>query len=125
MPTLWQNNAHAVEKPWEKEMITSKMKRRMIRKSSSESPTVWVGKEGSSAQIVNEINRQLEQHEVIKGKILQTALKDQGAKEVATRIAQETESTLVEVRGHTFVLYRRKKKTRLLTTTAKPFRSKH
>jgi RNA-binding protein len=106
-------------------MITSKMKRRMKRKFSSESPTVWVGKEGSTAQIVNEISRQLEQHEVVKGRILQAALKDEGAKEIAARIAKQTESTLVEVRGHTFILYRRKKKAQPPTTTAKPFRSKH
>jgi len=91
-------------------MITSKMKRRMKREFSSESPTVWVGKEGSTTRTVNEISRQLEQHEVVKGRILQAALKDVGAKEIATRIAKETESTLVEVRGHTFMLYRRKKK---------------
>jgi len=106
-------------------MITSRMKRRMIRKSSSESPTVWVGKEGSTAQILNEISRQLEQHEVVKGRILQAALKEEGAREIAARIARETESTLVEVRGHTFLLYRRKKKAQPPTTTSKPVRSKH
>ena len=105
-------------------MITSRMKRRMIRKSSSESPTVWVGKEGSTAQILNEVSRQLEQHEVVKGKILQSALKDEGAKELAARIAKETESALVEVRGHTFILYRRKKKAKPTEMTSKPALSK-
>ncbi len=106
-------------------MITSRMKRRMKREFSSESPTVWVGKEGSTPQILNEISRQLEQHEVVKGRMLQTALKDEGAKEIALRIAKETESTLVEVRGHTFILYRRKRKAQPPKTAAKPFRSKH
>ncbi len=106
-------------------MITSRMKRRMIRKSSSESPTVWVGKEGPTTQILNEVSRQLEQHEVVKGRILQTALKDESAKELARGIAKETESTLVEVRGHTFILYRRKRKAQPPTTATKPSRSKH
>jgi len=105
-------------------MITSKMKRRLKREFSSERPTVWVGKEGSTAQIVSEISRQLEQHEVVKGKILQTALKDEATKEVAARIAKETESTLVEVRGHTFILYRRKKKAQLAENPAKPSQPK-
>ncbi len=96
----------------------------MIRKSSSESPTVWVGKEGPTPQILNEISRQLEQHEVVKGRILQTALKDESAKELAARIAKETESTLVEVRGHTLILYRRKKKIKPTEMTSKPSLSK-
>ena len=96
----------------------------MRRKFSAESPTVWVGKEGSTAQILNEISRQLDQREVVKGRILQTALKDVDAKEMAVRLAKETESTLVEVRGHTFMLYRRKRKAESAKASVKPSRSK-
>jgi len=105
-------------------MITSGMKRRMKRQFSAASPTVWVGKEGSTAQILGEISRQLDQHEVVKGRILQTALKDVDAKEMAIRLAKETESTLVEVRGHTFILYRKKRKAESAKTPVKPSRSK-
>ena len=86
------------------------MKRRYKREFSSQDPTVWVGKEGSTAQIVGEIDRQLSEHEVVKGRILLTALKDQDAKEIAANLAKQTESTLIEVRGHTFILHRRKRK---------------
>jgi RNA-binding protein len=91
-------------------MITQAMKRRLKRKISAEKPTVWVGKEGSTPQIINEVNRQLEQHEVVKAKILQTALKEIEAKEIATKIANHTESTLIEVRGHTFILFKKRKR---------------
>ena len=91
-------------------MLSSGMKRRFKRQFSAERPTVWVGKEGSTAQILGEIGRQLDQHEVVKGRILQTALKDVDAHEMGVRLAKDTESTLLEVRGHTFILYRRKKK---------------
>lgn len=91
-------------------MITSKMKRHVRHELSTGGPTVWIGKEGSTAQIVKEISRQLDQREMVKAKLLQTALKDMSAKEVAAQIAKETESILVEVRGHTFILYRRKRK---------------
>jgi RNA-binding protein YhbY len=47
---------------------------------------------------------------MIKAKILRTALKDEEAKDIATKIAQQTDSLLIEVRGHTFLLYKRKKK---------------
>jgi len=91
-------------------MITPKMKRRIKRELSAEKPTVWVGKEGATPQIVNEISRQLEKKEIVKAKILRTALKNEEAKSIASKIAQETDSSLIEVRGHTFLLYKRRKK---------------
>ncbi len=90
-------------------MITSRMKRRIRHDFSAEKPTVWVGKEGSTEQIVNEISRQLEQREVVKAKILQTALQNEEAGNIAARIADQTGASLVEVRGHTFMLYKKKK----------------
>lgn len=91
-------------------MITPKMKRRIKRELSAEKPTVWVGKEGATQQIVNEISRQLDKREIVKAKILKSALKDEEAKSVASKIAKQTDSSLIEVRGHTFLLYKRRKK---------------
>lgn len=91
-------------------MITPKLKRRIKRKLGAEKPTVWVGKEGATTQIINEIAKQLDKREMIKAKILKTALKDEEAKNIATKIAQQTESQLIEVRGHTFLLYKKKAK---------------
>ena len=91
-------------------MITPKMKRRIKRELSAEKPTVWIGKEGATPQIVDEISRQLDKKEVVKIKILRSALKDEEAKSVASKVAGQTCSSLIEVRGHTFLLYKRRKK---------------
>jgi len=91
-------------------VITPKMKRRIKRALSAERPTVHIGKEGATTKIMNEISKQLDTREMIKAKILKTALKDEEAKTIATKIAEQTDSELVEVRGHTFLLYKRKKK---------------
>ncbi len=96
-------------------MITPKMKRQIKRALSAERPTVHVGKEGATAQIINEVAKQLDTREMIKAKILRTALKDEEAKDIASKIAEQTESQLIEVRGHTFLLYKRKKKKRVKT----------
>jgi len=93
-------------------MITSKMKRRIKRKLNVERPNVWVGKEGVTPQILDEICRQLEKKKMVKVKMLKTALKDEDAKNVASKIAQQTESTLIDVRGHTFILYKSRKRKR-------------
>ena len=79
-------------------MITPRMKRRIKRELSAEKPTIWVGKEGATPQIMEEISRQLDKREMVKVKILKSALKEE-AKGIALKIAQQTNSALIEVRG--------------------------
>jgi len=94
----------------EKTVLTPKMKQRIKSALRTERPTVHIGKEGATAQIINEIAKQLDAREMIKAKILKTALQDEEAKNIAAKIAEQTESELVEVRGHTFLLYKRKQR---------------
>jgi RNA-binding protein YhbY len=55
----------------------------MKRELSLEKPTIWVGKEGASPQTMNEISRQLERMKIVKAQILNSALKDKSAKDIA------------------------------------------
>jgi RNA-binding protein len=96
-------------------VITPKMKRRIKSTLSAESPTVHIGKEGATTQIINEVSKQLDTREMIKAKILRSALKEEEAKNIAAKIAEQTESQLIEVRGHTFLLYKRKTRKRVKT----------
>jgi len=91
-------------------MLSNKIKRSIRQNLSLEKPTVWVGKEGSTEQVVNEISRRLEHRGVVKAKILQTGLKNEEAKDIAAKIANQTGAILIDVRGHTFVLYKQKRK---------------
>ena len=86
------------------------MKRRIKIALRTENPTILIGKEGATAQMVNEVAKQLEARKMIKVKILKTALKEIETKEIAVKISEQTESELVDVRGHTFMLFKRKKK---------------
>ena len=76
----------------------------------TEKPTVWIGKNGITPETVGEISKQLDTREMVKVKLLKSALMDEKAKHVAEEIAQQTEATLIDVRGHTFVLYKRRKR---------------
>jgi len=67
---------------------------------------VWVGKGGASAELLKEIDKQLAKKETVKARILKSALSEHEAKQVASRIADQTGASLVEARGHTFTLYR-------------------
>ena len=93
-------------------MITPKMKRRIKRALSTERSTVHIGKAGATIQILKEVAKQLGKREMIKAKILNSALKDEEANIIASKIAERTEAELVEVRGHTFLLYKRRAKKR-------------
>jgi RNA-binding protein len=92
--------------------LTVGMKRRIKLELSEEKPTIRIGKNQVSKEILKEVEKQLELKEVVKIKILKSALQGNKAKEIASRIAEETEATLVEVRGHTLILYKRRGKSR-------------
>lgn len=91
-------------------MITPRMRRRIRRELSGERPTVWVGKGGATPKTVDEVSRQLEKKEMVKVKILKSALREEEARGIASKIAQQTGSTLIEIRGHTLILYRPRKR---------------
>ncbi|HEY4675461.1 MAG TPA: YhbY family RNA-binding protein [Candidatus Bathyarchaeia archaeon] len=90
--------------------LTAGMKRRIKRELSLENPTIRIGKSGVSEQLLGEIEKQLENKEMIKVKILKSALAADEAKQIAVGIAEKAEAFLVEVRGHTFMLYKRRRK---------------
>ena len=94
----------------EKTVLTPNMKRRIKASLGTEKPTVWIGKEGVTTQSISEIAKQLDAREIVKVKILKTALQDDEAKSIAAQITEQTESELVDVRGHTFMLFKHKKK---------------
>ncbi len=91
-------------------MIAPGLKRRIKHELTDSKPTIWIGKKGISSEVLAEIDGQLERTEMLKAKILKTALADNNSKTIAAEIAQQTDAILVEVRGHTFILYRKKKK---------------
>jgi RNA-binding protein len=90
--------------------ITTRMKRHVRHELKEEKPTIHVGKEGFTEQSGKEIDKQLNQNKMVKVKILKSALQTETAKAIATKAAEQTGAALVEVRGHVFILYRRRKK---------------
>ena len=79
--------------------ITTKMKRHVKHELKYEGPTLWVGKDGLTPQVLVEVEKQLNRQRMIKIRILRTALQEETAQIIANRVAQQTKSALVEVRG--------------------------
>lgn len=86
------------------------MKRHVKHVLKDENPTVWVGKEGVTPQLASEVEKQLQKNKMIKIRILPAALTENNtAQTIATKAAEQTSSALVEVRGHVFILFRKRK----------------
>lgn len=86
-------------------------KKRFVKRSLGEAgATVRIGKDGATADVCKELARQLDKNKMVKVKILKTGLKGDEAKAIAARCAEQTGSSVVEVRGHTFMLYKRRQK---------------
>ena len=85
------------------------MKRHVRHELKYEKPTVWVGKEGFTPQVLSEVEKQLSKSKMLKVRILNAALQNESAKMVAERAAEQANASLVEVRGHVFILYRKRK----------------
>jgi RNA-binding protein len=70
--------------------------------------TIWIGKDGVSTSLLKQVENQLKTRELVKVKIQKSALGERGAPDFAGQVAASTASTLVEVMGHTFTLYKRR-----------------
>ena len=66
-------------------------------------PTVWIGKQGCTETMIDEIVEQLKKRSMIKVKWLQNTQID------PETVAMQARATLVEVRGRTMVLKEKKK----------------
>jgi putative YhbY family RNA-binding protein len=86
------------------------MKRHVRHVLKNENPTIWVGKDGLTPQLISEIEKQLQQNKMVKVRILPAALQeDNTAQAIAAKAAEQTSAALVEVRGHVFILFRKRK----------------
>ena len=89
-------------------MITSKQ-RAFLRSMANTMETILiVGKGGITAEVVKQADDALTAREIFKGKVLETA--EDNAREVAVKLAEQTQAEIVQVIGTKFVLYRKNNK---------------
>ncbi|MCX9086102.1 MAG: YhbY family RNA-binding protein [Candidatus Methanoperedens sp.] len=75
--------------------------------AASIEPTLHVGKSGIES-VVEELKIQLKNRNMVKIKILKSAFAQIGKKELAQKLADLSNSELIEVRGNTAVLCRKR-----------------
>jgi len=87
-------------------MVSKRFRRRLASAMTQEKATVWVGKSGITEGLVEEVSRQLDARRAVKVRVQRSALARRTVEDVASEVAEKTGAELIEVRGHTFVLYR-------------------
>ncbi len=85
--------------------------------SAEQQPTVWVGRNGLTKALLSQISTQLKIKEMIKVKVHKTSLEQTELQEIADKIADETRSEIVDVRGRTFTIYKSRKPRRVQPKT--------
>lgn len=87
--------------------LESNERQRLRARAQDLDVTLRVGKAGVNANLVEEARAQLEDHDLIKVRLLRSARAQADDREtMAQEIADRAEAELVEVRGNTCVLYR-------------------
>lgn len=89
--------------------LTSKQRAYLRSLAVQEDTILTVGKAGITPEVVKQADDALEKRELIKGRVLPDS-SPVTAREAAEDVAQQTRSTVVQVIGSRFVLYRPKKK---------------
>ena len=84
--------------------MTSKERAQWRAKANELETTLMVGKEGVSETLLEEASRQLDARELIKGKVLESALLT--AREVSDALCEALGAEGIQVVGNKFVIYR-------------------
>lgn len=84
--------------------ITGKQVRQLRSMANALKPSVIIGKEGVTANVMKQVNEGLEAHELIKVSVLC----DSGSQAAAAgqEVAEQAEAELIQVIGKRVVLYR-------------------
>lgn len=89
-------------------MLTSKQRSELRAQANPLEVTLMVGKGGVSESVISEAEILLESHELVKGKVLETAF--MSAREASDAICEATGADGVSAVGYTFVIWRKSKK---------------
>ena len=85
-------------------MLTSKERAQLRAQANTLETTLMVGKDGVTDAVIAEAENQLLSRELVKGKVLETAL--MSAREVSDEICEATGADGVSCVGSKFVIYR-------------------
>jgi len=79
---------------------------KLKEKAKTLEPVIRIGKNGLTENTIKEIKKQLNKKKLIKVKLLRAFVKGKDKKLIANKIAEETNSKLIDMVGFVIVLYK-------------------
>ena len=89
-------------------MMTSKQRAELRSQANTLETTLMIGKGGITDNVIAEAERLLDARELVKGKVLETAMMD--PREVSDMLCEATGADGIQVVGTKFVIYRKSAK---------------
>ena len=89
-------------------MLTSKQRAELRSEANTLDTTLMVGKGGVTENVIEEASRQLEARELVKGRVLETAL--MSAREVSDELCAALNADGIQCVGSKFVIYKKSQK---------------
>lgn len=89
-------------------MLTSKQRAELRSEANTLETTLMVGKGGVTENVIEEAARQLEARELVKGRVLETAL--MSAREVCDELCLALKADGIQCVGSKFVIYKKSQK---------------
>lgn len=85
-------------------MLNSKQRAQLRGLANTLPDTLHIGKDGVTDGVIRQLEELLESHELVKGKVLESAMAT--PREVSEALCEETKAEQVQCIGTKFVLYR-------------------
>lgn len=86
-------------------MLNGKWRSYLRGKANRLDPIIHIGKDGINQGLIDQLDEALENHELIKGRILNNSLEE--TRDAANELAESSGAEVVQVIGNVFVLFRR------------------
>ena len=80
--------------------------RRLVERSGTMKPTVWIGKNGVTKTLIEQVVAQLKANEIVKVKVQRPMAESESIQDIVDKILKASNSSLVSIRGRTFTIYK-------------------
>jgi len=80
--------------------------RRLVERSGTMKPTIWIGKNGVTKTLIGQVVAQLKANRIVKLKVQKTVVESELMQEIVEKILKASNSSLVNIRGRTFTIFK-------------------
>ncbi len=103
MSNMWSSKKISSSK---RESSQKKALRRLVERSGAMKPTIWIGKNGVTKTLIEQVVAQLKANKIVKLKVQKPVVESESMQEIVEKILKASNSSLVNIRGRTFTIFK-------------------